>query len=134
MDDLLSFFYACLDDDERELEEDERVALEVPEGSRSWTTAGRWPETGPDSVKAGDQLIVEEADERDVQHIARWDPERVLRRVRDERADIAAKRRILDEFSHEGGETRAIMYLAQPLAGRPGWREEWQLNTQGDHS
>ena len=43
-------------------------------------------------------------------------------------AEIAAKRRILDEFSWEAGETRAIVYLAQPYANREGFREEWRAS------
>lgn len=41
--------------------------------------------------------------------------------------EVKAKRRILDEFSWEGAETRAIMYLAQPYAGQQGWRDEWTI-------
>jgi hypothetical protein len=60
-------------------------------------------------------------------HIARHDPARVL-------ADVAAKRAILElhadgtepvpglGISHNG---RVVRLLAQPFAGRPGWREEW---------
>jgi hypothetical protein len=61
----------------------------------------------------------------DAMHIARWDPARVL-------AEVEAKRRILDMVvpgNYYGGYGEAyldaVRELAQPYAGRPGWREEW---------
>ena len=75
-------------------------------------------------------------------HIARWDPARVL-------AEIQAKLRILDRYAdahwhapaipgaaspdlqvEETGACRTcitVRLLAQPYAGQPGWRDEWQL-------
>jgi hypothetical protein len=54
------------------------------------------------------------------QHIAFWDPPRVL-------ALIAALRAIIGSFSWEAQETRAIQALAEALyADRPGYREEWR--------
>ncbi|WP_033338969.1 DUF6221 family protein [Catenuloplanes japonicus] len=56
-------------------------------------------------------------------HMARWDPTRVL-------AEIDAKRRILDLGPGYGGYndawSDAVHALAQPYAGREGWREEWK--------
>lgn len=40
--------------------------------------------------------------------------------------DVAAKLRILDEFSWEGQETRAIQRLAEVYDEYPGYREEWR--------
>jgi hypothetical protein len=80
------------------------------------------------------------------EHIARWDPARVL-------AEVEAKRRILDvilayeaKIDGEWGcchsadaigagrcpeidpnEIHALRLLAQPYAGWPGWREEWAV-------
>lgn len=61
----------------------------------------------------------------DAMHIARWDPARVL-------AEVQAKRRILDMVApgdYIGGYGEAYVHvvheLAQPYAGQPGWREEW---------
>jgi hypothetical protein len=63
-------------------------------------------------------------------HIARWDPARVL-------AKVKAERRILDDItrndyidglgnaSTDGLAHRLLGYLAQSYAGQPGWREEW---------
>jgi hypothetical protein len=76
---------------------------------RSWRASERSPET----------LVVKHTWPQEAAHIVRWDPARVL-------AEVQAKRRILDEFSWEAGETRAIMHLAQPYAGQPGWQEEWR--------
>jgi hypothetical protein len=56
------------------------------------------------------------------EHIARWDPARVL-------AEVNAKRRILDEavrlMSYDG-EFQFLELLALPYADRPGYREEWR--------
>lgn len=71
----------------------------------------------------------------DEAHIANWDAERVL-------AEIAAKRAILDAYeradaaaefpNREGGIAEgledAVRLLAQPYAGRDGWREEWRID------
>ncbi len=68
------------------------------------------------------------------EHIARWDPARVL-------AEVEAKRRILDEYTSaeaaahfpnwEGGNAEgleiAVRLLAHPFADRPGFRDEWRL-------
>ena len=54
------------------------------------------------------------------EHIARWDPARVLRL-------ITALRRALDEYSHEGRETAIIMAIGEALYGdHPDYREEWR--------
>jgi hypothetical protein len=60
-------------------------------------------------------------------HIPGWHtwPD-VEKACRERLLDIAAKRRIVEEFSWEAGETRAVMYLAQAYAGREGWQEEWR--------
>jgi hypothetical protein len=53
------------------------------------------------------------------EHIARWDPARVL-------ALTAALRGILDEFSWEGREVSIVRTLVEALYGdRPGYCEEW---------
>lgn len=40
-----------------------------------------------------------------------------------------AVRRILADYSHEGGETRALMLLAEAFDDLPGYREEWRLRS-----
>lgn len=55
----------------------------------------------------------------DAMHITAWDPARVL-------PLMAALRKILDGFSWEAGETRAVAALAEALySGRPGWDPNW---------
>jgi hypothetical protein len=149
MDELLAFLRAQLD-------EDERVARETAgHGSTTWKAGlHRWR----GRIEADDAaLIVRDVDLVDAEHIARWDPARVL-------AEVEAKRRVLDlhnpqptgyvdgvythgetgqlqcehcaEQCHSGsGMSRdmpdapwpcpTVRLLAQPYAGRPGWREEW---------
>lgn len=85
------------------------------------------------------------------EHIARWDPARVL-------AEVAAKRRILAMHAHVpppgyvpgsgigcqvcsrdpvGGDLQpdgwcsTVRLLALPYAGRDGWREEWRPDASG---
>jgi hypothetical protein len=52
-------------------------------------------------------------------------------------AEVEAKRRILAEYERDDpmrppaywdGLTSAIVDLAQPYAGREGWREEWRVD------
>lgn len=72
----------------------------------------------------------------DCQHIARWNPARVL-------AECAAKRALLDlhpvpclsccagvpdEDEYGPLPCPTLAHLAQPFAGRLGWREEWALD------
>lgn len=99
VDELVAFVRAQLDARELELAEDERVAREItaPEWSEgcSWLADLRDPL--PSQRRAyglsKEWQLLSEADTR---HIARWDPARVLAEVAAERADIDAKRRILD--------------------------------------
>lgn len=60
----------------------------------------------------------------DAEHIARWDPTRVL-------AEVDATRRILDEWAgeeylHRAALGTAIRILAVVYGDRPGYREEWR--------
>jgi hypothetical protein len=92
VDDLVAWLRAQLDDDER-------VASRISESQRTWNTAGGWPETGPDTVMAAGGPVAEEVDEFDAEHIARWDPARVL-------AEVDAKRRIIDSCARHAGFVR----------------------------
>jgi hypothetical protein len=135
MDELLAFVRAQLDAHERQLDEDERVALEaVGRGRPDWTLSTIGPD-GAVSVMDDEVAILARADLLDAQHIVRWNPARVLELVADQRADIEAKRRILDwaaraiqvteSDSYQLGVEDVVGLAAQPYAGRPGWREEW---------
>lgn len=99
-------------------------------------TVEEWPAGNRPMPRTYAHTIVE-MDSSAAGHIARWDPARVLREVATERAEIAAKRAILDRVEYElgtyaGSSTQlALAYLvlkqfAQPYAGRDGWREEWR--------
>lgn len=133
MDDLVTWLRAQLD-------EDERVARSAT--SAPWTAkrADRSVYAQETSVVMGghdggwyvvpcDMESGEGAESGDAQHIARWDPARVL-------AEVEAKRRILGLWSdgadfpdfsggYQAAAEDAISAMAQPYAGREGWREEW---------
>lgn len=143
MDELITWLRAQLD-------EDERLAREAP--GPDWHRAieregkpGYWrgikaelvtlrPDRPSDSLSVGAD-VARCADYRPAEHIARWDPARVL-------ADIEAKRRILDAYEQayqvEWGDDpmqahgeqimieRVIELIALPYADRDGYREEWR--------
>ncbi|MCW2768535.1 MAG: hypothetical protein JWO11_4494 [Nocardioides sp.] len=116
MDDLATWLRAQLDEDERELDEDERVARSATQAAWWHNRRKQW--LGPEAFEAYDQTKGEEfvgygespfsgcvaatgpADHpqsvADAEHIARWHPARVLARVATERAEVDAKRRVLD--------------------------------------
>jgi hypothetical protein len=131
MTDLVEFVRACLDDDER-------VAQAVdPRGWIEATEEGHW----------------NEFNQTEIDHIARHDPARVLAEVAAKRAildlhAITVTKVATAPFDPDTGEPREPEYevecavcgwvnddptsgcetlrlLAQPFAGRPGWREEW---------
>jgi hypothetical protein len=114
MDELIAFLRAQLD-------EDERVAL---------AASGFYDDRDLSAE------LVEEGFDREVGDLAAyWDPARVL-------AEVEAKRRILGEHRPvEAGDVPGlamcfvdnevmpcdhVRWLAQPYAGREGWREEWR--------
>lgn len=124
MDDLLAFLRAQLD-------EDERVARAATVGPWEWgpspTAKLTWGVSGSDVPFGGWILRVNDAgcpSTHDAQHIANWDPARVL-------AEVEAKRQLLSwamtwlERDCAPWNADAIRLLAQPYAGRDGWREEW---------
>jgi hypothetical protein len=143
VDDLIAFLRAQLD-------EDERVAREAP--GPEWRAGverdgepGHWRGVKADLVlllpdapipmdhDVGSEVLRAEfvndgksAGRRAVDHAVRWDPARVL-------AEVEAKRRILDlvtpgDYFGGFGEAyvQVVQLLAQPYAGRDGWREEWR--------
>jgi hypothetical protein len=131
VDELSAFLRARLDDDER-------VAREATVGPWRWgPSLGKitWALAGPDIPYGGFVLGTSDAgcpSKFDAEHIARWDPARVL-------AEVQAKRAILDRIAEaeaactgpdtieiDGFVARDLVcLLAQPYAGHPGWREEW---------
>jgi hypothetical protein len=125
MDDLIAFLRAQLD-------EDERVAREAGQDRPDWkfdhAFDGHYPYSRELGISAGTTQAPGYVDPPQAEHIARWDPARVL-------AEVEAKRRILDDYEREDLTLSpehwstledVIRALAQPYAGRPGWREEWR--------
>lgn len=113
MDEMSDFVRAALDVRQCQLEEDEQVATACPD--RSWRQIGNG---------AG------------AEHIAHFDPQRMLAEVEQGRRDIAAKRALLDWFLDcEAKALDANMWnldveaglklLALPFAGQPGYRPAW---------
>jgi hypothetical protein len=136
MDDLIEFLRAQLD-------EDERVAREATTGpwrhnpDKHWRKPGTsWFEeavfAGPAGADATCVAGTGETDDpqsmADAEHIARWDPVRVLARV-------AADRRILELHSSPDPSCDAcgwiqpcetVRLLALPYADKEGYRPEWR--------
>lgn len=142
MTDLLTWLRARLD-------EDEQVARGATAGP--WEALWHGVQTAyeydrPGYIHHGERVPIarnsgtvgnREAEVRNVEHIAHWDPARVL-------AEVDAKRRILDLHSpgrsyREDGKPvcascrksriypcQVVRLLALPMAGREGYREEWR--------
>ena len=154
MDDLIAFIHAQLDAQERQLDEDERVALAA--NPAPWRTFADKEHLDPLTVFGGSYMGDQDklrnvasleyswVKAGNAEHITRWDPARVLEEVKVGRAEVEAKRRILDEIASrlsdpdreyawlsadaetDGMATSTLLALAQPYAGQPGWREEWR--------
>ena len=124
MDDLVRWLSAQLDEDER-IARAVHGPVDGPLGKTWWT---------PEEVKT--RLCDDQIHMSDAQHIAAWDPARVLR-------EIEAKQRILVEHrqtqprwcavcdvpgDYQGREyaCTTVRLLALPYADRPGYREEWR--------
>jgi hypothetical protein len=136
----VSFVRQQLDARMAQLDEDERMALAATGGAWRWTdpggriklalVAGVWPSEVTIVPSARPDVYPSHLD---AGHIVRWDPNRVLAEVELGRAEVEAKRRILDWALMWMGRDCApwnadcIRLLAQPYAGRPGWREEWAV-------
>jgi len=146
VDSLVSWLGQQLDEDQRVAEAIREGGLQAPQwqaaGEGTWvavTTQDRYLGDPPEIFEAVDEPVALVANRRgEAAHIARWDPDRVL-------AEVAAKRRILrrwetakDAVAVSAGTVLAgaarlrlqtvemlILDLAQPMAGRPGWRDEW---------
>jgi hypothetical protein len=109
----------------KQLDDDERVAREAAPGP--WSVDAMSSEPLADVVAdRGDRVTSSYSepccDLADAQHIALWDPARVL-------AEVDAKRRIIDEAIRLDGydsEFSFLEMLALPYAGRLGYREAWR--------
>lgn len=132
-----------------QLDEDERVACEATNGP--WAAMRQRPDRAVYCVQAAGALngipAMAISHREDAEHIARHDPARVL-------AEVAAKRALIErgdtlfcecdqgdsppadpetgwtvELPHHFDCTayRIAQVLAQPYAGREGWRDEWRV-------
>lgn len=124
MNDLVAWLRAQLD-------EDERLA---PFGAPAWSVTGR-RNVADDN---GDTVAMA-ADRAEADHIARWDPARVLREVEAKRRIIELHplvtytdeepgyRQILNDHTCPGRQApcTTLRLLALPYADRPGYRQEW---------
>ena len=133
VDELLAFVRACLD-------EDERVALAaVDQGGIGRSGEKHWHRIHSDHrALIGDMagnVVIHGIDETwspssyQAEHIVRWDPARVLAKIKADRAILDwCERgiRVTEDDCYQLGVDDVVRLLAQPYAGRPGWREEWR--------
>jgi len=111
MTDLAEFLLARIAEDET------GARQAVGDGPASWTARPYWFTASLSADIPGvttDELHLDHA-----QHIARWDPARVL-------AECEAKRRVVMFMSDEYHEPEVLGLLALPYADHPDYREEWR--------
>lgn len=141
--------------DEGPIAEDERVARSAMRPAWRRDGAGTSTQVPADGVWTQDSggyecqvegigfKVYDEGghDEHQAEHIAQWDPARVL-------AECAAKRKIIEAWRDADRDAAdpeyeaeqqvaaitsafddALLALAQPYAGRPGWRPEWAIDS-----
>jgi hypothetical protein len=131
MDDLVTWYLAQLDEDER-VAKAASVLSKPPWSSRitrdpdGYVSGRIVDDRGYTVVHVEDQTPGSE----EAEHIARWDPARVL-------AEVDAKRQLLDWLDRADDKAtdcdyfnvnpdEAVRLLALPYADRPGYREEWR--------
>lgn len=137
MDELITWLRQQLDNDERMA----RAAVADYDGEGSWCIEPPDPDESWARPRLFWLAVTNSVDPETMppgmaEHIARWDPDRVL-------AAVEAKRRVLDEFEKALGRrkqypadqanagallmmVRIVKLLAQSYAGQEGWREEWR--------
>jgi hypothetical protein len=136
---LMAFVRACLDEDERVARAANGPRWKAGDGNVSEGGLYALRGSGDDgwSIAWFDLGTANEADDgtrqlprwpkmqrhaqANADHAARHDPARVL-------AQVAAKRALLAELA-AANMVFAMRLLAEPYAGRPGWREEWRTWT-----
>lgn len=111
-----------------QLDEDEQVALGI--GGPHWEREGL-----SSVVEAVSKRLVVHGDgmpePSQAVHIARWDPARVLAEVEAKRGLITEVVQLDQSADVDAGPTAAAIarLLAQPYAGREGWRDDWSVST-----
>lgn len=147
VDELVAFLRAALDRDEQVA----REAIPGPWEAKWWGVRTAYDFDRPGYIHHGERVGIannsgtvgnREAEMRNAEHIARWDPARVLAEVQAKRRHIARWEEVNalvlaepDQPSMIRNELLSVRkaYLdvikddAQPYAGQPGWREEWAL-------
>jgi hypothetical protein len=124
VDELIAFVRSCVD-------EDERVAREA-----ATTDPGPWradyDERGYDGrIRDGrGYTVVHQEDSTPgratAEHIAHWDPARVLAEVKAKRERLGwIEGELRDDSTNETAQWLARVE-AKPYAGRQGWRKEWR--------
>lgn len=136
MDDLVTWLRAQWDARLLKLDEDERAALAAAGVDPHWVIDREFHPSTPYirqlGIYSSPSTAPGHVDPEQCEHIARWDPQRVLAEVAAERKDIEAKRQILDwaiawrDRDCAPWNSDCIRLLAEPYAGRDGWREEWR--------
>jgi hypothetical protein len=136
VDELVAFVRRCLDEDERMARAASVGPWRASPSIRSVYGPGsavvNMPGPLPDwatYVVPPDSEGSEGIEPANAEHIAHWDPNRVL-------AEVDAKRHLLRELQacEQNGRMSSwdvrpmIAMLAQPYVGQDGWREEWQLS------
>ncbi|MEU0847754.1 DUF6221 family protein [Streptomyces flaveolus] len=125
MDDLVQWLRAQLDADQAKAQ---AVGEETWE-ARYVDSVNDYPDTATVRLPGGDDVaVMERYSMRDAEHIAAWDPARVLREIdakrrtliRCEEAMLAASP-MLVHFAKQ-----TAWDMARPYADRPGYREEWR--------
>jgi hypothetical protein len=146
--DLTVWLRAQWDARERQLDDDERVARAAADWGETWRgdDGGIYP--SDDSRHPGPLVVGPYGylNDQHAEHIARFDPARILEEVAAGRADIASKRRIVEQYEAARDQARnpvsarnyeaarveqgalgdVIRLLAASLAGRPGYEESWR--------
>jgi hypothetical protein len=133
VDDLVTWLRAALD-------EEAHVATEAADGAPSWSSAEAHRVSARSvSDDRHRPVVYDEGSptEEQADHIARWDPARVLSEVEAKRAridlfaEMATGDTVLRSFGASEADPAFMEYLlkleAQPYASRPGFRDEWRL-------
>lgn len=131
MDDLVQWLRAQLDEDEVKA----RTVGEETWEARYVDSANDYPDTATVRLSDGtDIAVMERYSMQDAEHIATWDPARVLREIDAKRQVIAHYQKVFQE-AVDGADSyvkiaaalsRQIRILAAVYTDRPGYREEWR--------
>jgi hypothetical protein len=116
------------------LDEDEALAMEAPPGP--WHIGNAVDPTQPCNVHTfpGARLVADDLNWLVAEHIARYNPARVLREIEAKREALAHYERIRQHARQgeevyvlaEGAVAKQIAIMATAYSDRPGYREDWR--------